>query len=128
MLAWPTPGTNAAIQVQSDYQDLEQSDLGQITGLIGGHLSSADGAAFMERGIYRINYVGSSGGIFSFQVAEGAAGTQSPLSIVLHRAMGNTAVAFYLGSDGWYAFDGMSAVAIGVNKIDRTFFERTRPP
>jgi hypothetical protein len=126
-LSWPTPGTASAIQVQSDYQDLQQSDLGQITGLIGGHLASADGAAFMERGIYRIKYVGASGGIFDIQVAEGAAGTQSPLSIVQRRAMGNTAVAFYYGEDGWQAFDGMSSIAIGVNKIDRTFANELDP-
>ena len=49
--SWPTPGSATAISVESDYQDLEQSDLGQITGLIGGHLQSADAAAFCERGI-----------------------------------------------------------------------------
>jgi hypothetical protein len=108
--------------VQSDAQDLEQSDLGQMTGLIGGHLASADGLAFMERGVYRITYAGSPT-IFDFKVAEGAAGTTSPLSIVLCRALGNTAVAMYLGTDGFYAHDGMSGVAIGVNKLDRTFFD-----
>jgi hypothetical protein len=126
-LSWPVPGTAAAIQVQSDYQDFQQSDLGQMTGLIGGHLASADGAAFFERGIYRMKYVGASGGIFDIQVAEGAAGTQSPLSIVRRRAMGNTAVAFYYSEDGFQAFDGMSAVAIGVNKFDRAFYNDLDP-
>src|SRR5947209_6923293 len=122
-LSWPTPGTNAAIQVQSDYQDLEQSDLGQITGGIGGHLSAADAAIWCERGIYRVQYVGSSGGIFSFQVAEGAAGTQAPLSIVLRRmqgAYGSQAVGYYLGDDDFYAFNGMASFPIGTQKIART--------
>lgn len=125
--SWPTPGTNAAIQVQSDYQDLEQADLGQVVGLIGGHLAAADGAAFCERGIYRIDYVGSSAGIFSFKVAEGAAGTQSPLSIVPSRVLGSTGVALYLGEDGFFAFDGTQTIAIGFGKIDRTVLHELDP-
>lgn len=124
---WPTPGATTAISVQSDYQDLEQSDLGQITGLIGGHLQSADGAAFCERGIYRISFVGSAGGIFAFQVAEGAAGTQSPLSLIPCRMTGNVAVVAYLGDDGFRAFDGMTSLAIGSQKIDRFFFNDLSP-
>ncbi len=124
---WPVPGGATAISVQSDYQDLQQSDLGQITGLIGGHLSAADGAAFCERGIYRIQYVGSAGGIFAFQVAEGAAGTQAPLSIVRRRTGGNIAVAYYLSQDGFCAFDGMSSVLIGSQKFDNTVMDDIAP-
>lgn len=121
--SWPTPASNAAIQVQSDYQDLEQSDLGQMTGLLGGHLASSDGAAFMERGIYRIDYVGSRDGIFSFKVAEGASGTSAPLSIIPGRVLGRTAAALYLGDNDFYAYDGTSSTAIGFGKIARTFFD-----
>jgi hypothetical protein len=124
---WPTPGSATAISLQSDYQDLEQSDLGQITGLIGGHLSAADGAAFCERGIYRIQYVGSAGGIFAFQVAEGAAGTQAPLSIVRRRLNGNVAVAYYLSDEGFRAFDGMQSIAFGDQKFDRTVINDIDP-
>lgn len=124
---WPTPGSNTAIQVQSDFQDLEQSDLGQLTGLIGGHLSAADGAAFMEHGVYRIMYVGSSGGIFAFPVAEGAAGTQSPLSIIPCRLNGSTAVAAYLSENGFRAFDGVTSLAIGAQKVDQFFFADCDP-
>jgi len=121
---WPTPGTNAAIELQSDYQDLVQTDLGSITGLVGGHLSAADGAAFCERGIYRIQYAGSPK-IFDFAVAEGSAGTDAPLSIVARRlpsdSGGIRSVVYYFGSDGFYAFDGAGSTAIGAQKIDRTF-------
>ena len=129
-LSWPTPGTNAAIQVQSDYQDLQQSDLGEVTGLIGGHLTSADGLVFCQRGVYRVMYAGSADGIFSFQVAEGASGTNSPLSIVLRRmqtAYGNRAVAYYLGEDDFYACDGLNSQPIGAQKIARTFFADLDP-
>src|SRR5262252_8032910 len=99
---WPPPGTNIAIELQSDYQDLVQTDLGSITQVVGGHLSAADGAALCERGIYRIQYAGSPN-IFDFAVAEGAAGTDSPLSVVTRRLTGGNgvvnAVIYYLGSD-----------------------------
>jgi hypothetical protein len=127
---WPTPGTNTAIEVQSDYQDLEQTDLGAITGLVGGLLTSADGAAFCERGIYRIAYAGSPD-IFDFAVAEGASGTLSPLSIVERRIQtgGGTAVAvaYYLGEDDFYAFDGASSAPLGAQKIAKTFFQDLDP-
>jgi len=127
-LNWPTPGTNAAIEVQSDIEDLQQTDLGEVTGLVGGLLSAADGAAFCERGIYAINYAGSPD-IFSFQVAQGAAGTQAPLSIVQRRLRTAmvASVVYYLGEDGFYAFDGANTLPIGAEKIDRTFFNTLDP-
>lgn len=122
---WPVWGSDVAIELQSDYQDLVQTDLGEVTGLVGGHLSAADGAAFCERGIYRIQYAGSPD-IFSFQVAEGAAGTDSPLSLVTRRLFDSSGVAhavvYYLGQDGFYAFDGSSSAGIGGQKVDRFFF------
>lgn len=126
---WPTPGTNAAIQVQSDYEDLEQSDLGQLTGLIGGFLSNANGAAFCERGIYRIAYTGSPT-IFDFAVAQGAAGTQSPMSIVqrrLNTGSGYEGGAYYLGEDDFYWFDGANSSPIGSQKFAKTFFKDLNP-
>lgn len=120
---WPPWGSNTAIELQSDYQDLVQTDLGEITQVVGGHLSAADGCAFCERGIYRIQYAGSPD-IFSFQVAEGAAGTDSPLSVVTRRLMDSSGVAhavcYYWGGDGFYAFDGSSSAAIGAGKVDQT--------
>lgn len=122
---WPPPGSNVAIELQSDYQDLVQTDMGAITQVVGGHLSAADGAALCERGIYRIQYAGSPA-IFDFAVAEGAAGTDSPLSVVMRRLANSsgvvTSVVYYLGNEGFYAFDGSSSSAIGAQKIDRTFF------
>jgi hypothetical protein len=127
---WPVAGTNTAIELQSDYQDLEQTDLGSITQLVGGHLSAADGAVFCERGIYRIQYAGSPK-IFDFHVAEGAAGTDAPLSVVQRRLPseggGLRSVVYYLGSDGFYAFDGGGSMAIGAQKVDRTFYNDLDP-
>jgi hypothetical protein len=126
---WPTPGSATAIQLQSDQQDLQQTELGFINGIVGGMLTSADGAVFCERGIYSVNYVGSPA-IFAFTVAQGATGTRSPLSIVQRRLTnqaGSRGVVYYLGEDGFYAFDGAMCVPIGAQKIDKTFFNDLDP-
>lgn len=126
--SWPTAGTTAAIQVQSDYQDLQQSDLGRVTGIVGG-LAAADGAVFMERGIYRLDYVGT-GAVFAFKVAEGASGTRAPLSLVQRPMVTNAGVAsvvYYLGETGFMAFNGANAVPIGDEKFDRTVMKLIDP-
>lgn len=119
--SWPTPGTLAAIQVQSDYQDLQQTDLGQIMGIAAGPLPTASVTIFCEHGVYTGLYVGSPA-IFSFRAVDGAPGCISPLSIVKgHLNSGGTIVPviYYLAPDGFYAFNGTSSVGIGANKIDR---------
>jgi hypothetical protein len=111
---WPTPGTTAATSAQSDYQDLVGTG-GWVQGIIG-NLGSADGVVFLERAIYRMSYVGPPA-IFSFSLVEGARGTPAPGSIVQLGAL-----AFYLGEDGFYQFDGANSKPIGANRIDKTFF------
>lgn len=111
--SWPTPGTSAAAAAQSDYQDLA-GDGGQIQGLVGG-LGTADFAVFMERRIYRAQYIGSPA-VFQFDPVEGARGTNAPGSIA---QLG--AVVFYLGDDGFYAFDGTNSTPIGFGKVDKFF-------
>jgi hypothetical protein len=121
---WPTPGSDLAVQRQSDFQDLEQAELGHLRGLSAGNFSGADAAAFFEYGIVRIAYVGSPA-IFQFDVAEGASGTNSPWSIVERRLptpAGMRAVAYYLGEEGFYAFDGQASVPIGAGKFDKSFY------
>jgi len=122
---WPPVGSDAAIELQSDQQDLVQTDLGDIVGITGGHLSAADGAIFCERGIWRCAYAGSPA-IFDFAVAEGSSGSPSPLSIIERRLVSGSgpslAVDYFLGNDGFYTFDGSSCVPIGAQKVDRTFF------
>ena len=106
--SWPTPGTNAAIQVQSDYQELRQTELGYITGILGGGVGGIDGAVFCTHGIYRVAYVGSPA-IFEFQAASGAPGSPSPKSIIrrpVATAQGSSAFGMYLGPDGFYTSTG----------------------
>ena len=122
---WPTPGSVTAQQLQSDYQDLVQTDLGVITGLSSGFLGNADVAVFMERGIYVFNFTGPPQ-IFSVRVAGNAPGAIAPLSIVPGRLRAPNGpilpAVFYLGEDGFQAFTGDAAVPIGAQKFDREFF------
>lgn len=111
---WPTPGTSAAAQVQSDYNDL-LGDGGWIQGVVG-DLGTADGAVFMERRVWRMVYAGPPA-VFYFFAAEGARVTPAPGSIV---QLGP--IVYYLGRDGFYAFDGTSSRPIGVNKVDKYFY------
>lgn len=120
---WPTPGTDAALQVQSDYQDLQQSDLGIIRGIVAGPFAGDDGAIWCERGIYRIVYVGSPA-IFQFLPVPGASGTGAPRSIVKVAISGQAGgVGFYLGADGFCMFDGSASHLIGGEKFNQTFFD-----
>ena len=128
---WPTPGTVPAQQVMSDYQDLQATELGSITGLSAGFLGAADVAVFMERGIWTANFVGSPA-IFAFRVVSGAPGAMAPQSIVQSRIRGaNGAIlpaTYYLGEDGFNAFTGDAAIPIGAQKFDREFFREAASP
>jgi hypothetical protein len=116
--SFPAVGSSAALAVQSDQQDINLGpDWGWGQGIVGG-LGTADGAAFFERGIARINYVGAPA-IFSFTAAEGARGTPAPGSIA---QLG--AVVIYLGEDDLYAFDGSNSTPLGAEKFTKTFFAR----
>src|SRR5678816_3089976 len=128
--SWPTPGSVEAQQLQSDYQDLNQTDLGNITGLVSGFAQAADVVIFCERGIYIGQYAGPPK-LFDFRVAQGASGTISPFSIVQAHARdaGGAVrpVVYALGEDGFYAFDGATSAPIGAQKWDREFFRLLDP-
>jgi hypothetical protein len=128
--AWPTPGSVEAQQLQSDYQDIQQTDLGNITGLVSGFSQAADVAIFLERGIVVGNYSGPPT-LFQFRTVTGSTGTIAPLSIVQAHARDQTGalhpVVYYLGEDGFAAFDGSSSFPIGSQKFDRTFFQLLDP-
>lgn len=111
---WPTAGTAAAAQVQSDYNDLLGAG-GWIQGIVG-NLGTADGAVFMERAVWRMVYAGPPA-VFYFFTAEGARGTPAPASIVQLGPL-----VYYLGRDGFYVFDGTTSTPIGVNKVDKYFY------
>ena len=111
---WPTPSSQLAAQYESNFQDL-LGDNGWIQGIVG-NLGTADAAIFMEHGIWRMVFSGAPA-VFDFFIAEGVRGTPSPGSIA---QLGT--LVYYLGEDGFYAFDGTQSMPIGANKVDKTFF------
>lgn len=117
--SWPTPGTSAARIVQSGRTDLP-GDGGQIVGAVAG-LAAADVAIIQERAVWRAIYTGPPT-VFSFDQVEGARGSPAPGSLV---QVGG--ILYYLGEDGFYAFDGQGSRSIGGSRVDRTFFETVDP-
>lgn len=111
---WPAIGSNAAAEVQSDQQDLV-GDGGWNMGIVGG-LAGADALIFQERAVWRAMYVGSPI-IFDFAVMANGVGTPAPGSIVKAENM-----AYYLANNGFFATDGVNAIPIGAQQVDRTFW------
>lgn len=105
-----TWGFNAA--AQSDSQDLV-GDGGWNQAVVGGEY----GLIFQERAIWRMTYVGSPV-IFQFDVMEKDRGALAPGSVINIGRM-----TFYLSYDGFYAFNGLMSVPIGLGKINRWFFQ-----
>jgi hypothetical protein len=110
---WPTPGTAAAAEFQSSFNDLF-GNFGPITGLVGS-LGTADCAIFFQRAIWRGVYAGPPV-VFDFFPCETVKGTSAPNSIVKRGLLVD-----YLGEDGFYTFDGTNSTPIGLNKVDKTF-------
>jgi len=110
---WPTIASADAAAKQSDRQDLPVGGWVQhITGAIGG----LDGAIFMEKAIYRIQYQGPPT-VFGFYEVERDRGTPAANSVVNVGPFG-----FYLGEEGFYSFSGSGSTPIGDQKVDKFFF------
>jgi hypothetical protein len=106
-----TPGAAS----QSDFQLVP--DGGDITGLAGGEY----GLIFLERAIYRMSYTGSPF-FFQFDAISRSLGCISNGSIAQY---GN--LTYFLADDGFYACDGQSTKPIGVEKVNRWFFDNAIP-
>lgn len=106
-----TPGAAS----QSDTQIL--ADGGDITGLAGGEY----GLIFLERAIYRMSYTGSPL-FFQFDAISRSLGCISNGSIAQYGGL-----TYFLSDDGFYACDGQSTKGIGVEKVNRWFFDNAAP-
>jgi hypothetical protein len=95
---------------QSDYQIL--ADGGNITGITGGEF----GLIFLEKSIVRMTYAGSPL-FFQFDTISRGLGCFAGNSIAQYGA-----TSFFLADDGFYMCDGNTVTGIGVEKIDRYFF------
>ncbi len=106
-----TPGAAS----QSDTQLIP--DGGDITGLAGGEY----GIVFLERAIYRMSYSGSPF-FFQFDAISRSLGCISNGSIAQYGGL-----TYFLADDGFYACDGQTTKAIGVEKVNRWFFDNVIP-
>lgn len=106
-----TPGSAS----QSDTQLIP--DGGDITGLAGGEY----GLVFLERAIYRMSYSGSPF-FFQFDAISRSLGCISNGSIAQYGGL-----TYFLADDGFYSCDGQSVKAIGVEKVNRWFFDNAIP-
>lgn len=111
---WPDPVSTTAAQVQSGFVD-RVGEWGDIQGIVPA-LTNADAAVIFERGVHRMTF-SQFPATFSFDVVEGSKGTPSPQSIVRVENQ-----VYYLGEDGFYAFDGLNIRAVGHAMIDRWFY------
>ena len=111
---WPSEGSVQEAELLAGSQIIP-GDQGWIMGLVG-NLGTADGAIFFERAIWRIVFQGSPT-VFGFYVAEGVRGTPAPKSLA---QLGS--LVYYLGEDGFYAFDGSNSIPIGVDRVDKWFW------
>lgn len=103
-------------QLRSNLQDLIGED-GAINGLVTG-LSSGAFSIFRERAIVTATELFDADFVFAFDVIEGGRGCLAPDSII--RLGGQ---CFYLGEDGFYAFNGSSSQPIGASVFDKFFFD-----
>lgn len=109
----PTPGTQAAANAMSDYQD-NLGTHGALTG-IASNIGAIDAALFYERAIYRMIYSGMPN-IYDMQRVTSARGLICPGGLAVLDS-----VAYHIAEDGFYAFDGAEPKPIGKFKVDRFF-------
>lgn len=113
-LSWTVDSTTL-----SDFQDL-MGDGGANQAIVSG-LTQADAVILQERSVWRMTYQ-TTPLVFTFDVVEGVRGTPAPGSVI---QVGG--VVYYLGEDGFYAFDGAASVPIGMGRVNRTLFADADP-
>jgi hypothetical protein len=106
-----TPGAAS----QADTQVIP--DGGDIIGLAGGEY----GLVFLERAIYRMTYSGSPY-FFQFDAISRTLGCLSNGSIAQFGGL-----TYFLADDGFYVCDGQTVKNIGLEKVNRWFFENAIP-
>lgn len=109
---WETPGTSAALAVQSGIQYLDSS-YGAVTGIVGGEFF---GLVFQERAITRFTYIGGDV-VWQVDTYERSRGCWAPRSIVTVGAL-----TYFIAADGLYVTDGQTVTPIGNGKADKWFF------
>ncbi|MBR6674188.1 MAG: hypothetical protein IKL39_05650 [Mailhella sp.] len=115
---WPDPGSDEAQFMQSDMQIFPTG--GRVQAVLGG-VGHADALIFLESAIERATYVGPPY-LFQFDRVERRRGLLAPKS-----AVDCGGLCCFLSADGWHATDGASVRPIGLERVDRWFFEHCEP-
>jgi len=102
---------NSGNASQADFQII--ADGGTIQGISGGEF----GTVLLEKAIYRMQYVGSPY-FFQFDAISRNIGCAEGNSVV-----NSNGITYFLSDDGFYSCDGRSVVPIGVEKVDRYFYD-----
>lgn len=108
---WPTPGTLAAVTVQSGQQFLD-SQWGPVMAIVGG---DQFGIIMQRGGLTRVTYVGGAV-VFQFDKIAGANGVYLPHSVVEDNGRW-----FFISESGICVTNGTSTEPVGYGKVDRTF-------
>lgn len=95
---------------QSDTRELQVG--GAIQKLVGGEYVVCISEQAIHRGIYE-----GYPTLWGFYAVEKNRGTPAPGSVANFGSM-----VFYLGWDGFYAFNGTQSTLIGSNRVDKTFY------
>jgi len=111
----PIPGTQDAVNALSDFQDIPGSH-GVLQNIVS-NLGAAHAGIFFERSIQRMVYSGLPA-IFEFQPVESGRGI-----IAQDAVCARGGIAYGISEEGFFAFDGASAVPIGKGRIDEFFFK-----
>ena len=97
---------------QSDYQIIP--DGGDVLAVTGGEF----GLIFSENSVTRASYIGSPL-FFQMDTISNGQGCLEGNSVINYGSL-----SFWLSDDGWYSSNGEIVTNIGLEKIDRWFFER----
>lgn len=111
---WPAIGTDEAQFAQSDRQVFPVG--GRVQAVVGG-VGGVDGLVFLENAVQRMTYVGAPY-IFQFDSVDRQAGLAAPRSAVVCGPY-----CLYLSADGWKLTDGATVRPIGVERVNRWFFD-----
>lgn len=108
---WPTAGSVDAKAVQSDFQDIRGGRGGAVQQIVG---ASEIGLIFLEKEVWRMDYVGGTR-FFDFFPVEENRGCLAPGSVA---SAGRW--TFFLSEDGFYMTDGTQSIPIGKERLNRT--------
>jgi hypothetical protein len=114
-LSWPEPGSDDAVNKQSDIQVFP--DVGPVQAIASG-MSGYDGLVFCDKGIFRMQYVGAPY-IFQFSPVDKGRGALAGGAVVQAENM-----VYFLAEDGFFATDGGTVQPIGAEVING-WFRRT---